>query len=279
MPITFLITHPASKFETDQLVGNVTEALRARGIEQITKIQDNAYQREQVRFLDLVGSELLLPLITLRWRFQLNKKARYLFVHSLVALLQVLHGLFNLIASGLSMKKMLQLRNKNLRILNISAAHLSAWRQGVKSHQDYICVLEDDGIFHDVLGLSRVVDWIYREVNPSEYALVDVSNSYSFEELGVSQAGVNTVFNLVEHGQRVVQTQNPITNTCAAVIYSRGLLTLLEKFLTKSLDDKFMRSVPIDWQINRFFMNAPKKFRFKTLHVVPGLIRQGSFDT
>lgn len=278
MLITFLITHDRSQFNVEPLLHNFAKSQVFADPEAVIKISENTFALHQVKFFDILCSELFIPFVCLRWFVRQNSNIGYRIRQTGMATRQGLRGLLSVIQALVSKNRCLSLKLKNLRLLNISAAHMHALTQGVYSSKDFVCILEDDGILSDVAGLTKVLNWIESNLDPSQLTLVDLSDSYTFSELGVESRNLTEILDLPEHLQKVVQTSRPITNTCAAIIYSRAATIAVKEFVSHAMENRLTRSVPIDWQLNRFIMANSTNYALQTFHVAPGLIKQGSFN-
>lgn len=273
---TYLITHAGSKFDVEPLLQNFSKSQAFSKNDAVIRISEDKFALHQVNFLDIVCSEVMMPFVTLRWFLRQNSNFMYRLAHCRFALKQVLRGALSVIQALVSKNKCRRLKLKNLRLLNISTAHMRALTQGSTSDTDFLCILEDDGMLSDVAGLTKVINWIESCLDPSQPTLVDLSDSFTFSELGLEPHDLTEILDLPEHLQKVFQTSRPTTNTCAAVVYSRAATSAFKEFLGHAMVNKLTRSVPIDWQLNRFIMAESRSYGLKTFHVTPGLIKQGS---
>lgn len=155
------------------------------------------------------------------------------------------------------------------RLLNIDLSHRRILEEGIKSGASLIVVLEDDAsplTSQKVQALADVIRLAHRQ----GVDFINLSESISVHDLGVTRIldRGNTISN--EQGNRVIALDTPVTNTVCANIYGSDFAAILASYLS---EDRLTPVIPIDWRLNQVMLDHPNT---QCWWVRPGLFLQRS---
>ena len=164
-----------------------------------------------------------------------------------------------------------------LRQSNISAGHAQLMQNAIWRGDKYLLILEDDFHLSNLTSLKSQLNFVLEVLeNNSNLKLINLSESFTNEELG-HYGFVQNNFTSPNHPELIVSSlPHPVTNTVCATIYRTEFLLLLAREL-RMMDD--ISLIPIDHKINIALMKLIKR---ESLNVdcygtlVPGLFIQGS---
>ena len=155
------------------------------------------------------------------------------------------------------------------RLINIDLSHRRILDEGLKSRAAVIVVLEDDASELNVQQVHVFAD-VIRMARDQGVDFVNLSESISIGDLGVTRIlkrGKN-ISSL--HGNQVIATDTPVTNTVCANIYGSNFATLFASYLS---ENRLSPVIPIDWRLNQVMLDYPDT---RCWWVRPGLFLQRS---
>lgn len=163
-----------------------------------------------------------------------------------------------------------------IRLLNIDLSHLRVYKSVLQSDASSALVIEDDARLTGHETAFAVLTSVLARLDPHTPGLVNLSESISHTELGVSEIlGQPEAIDGIE-GIGVSTCSRPVTNTVCANLFSRRFLELL----VASMEKHGLRPViPIDWRLNRMIMDEWESGRLDSTSctwIIPGVFVQGS---
>lgn len=228
--------------------------------------------------LRIFSSEIALLQLKLAWLLYLERRT--------TLRLQLL----NLFHFGFRLVKLLKKENREKkireirRLMNITSSYCRLIEQGIKNDADFILLIEDDAFLNENCEWNAVFSLcqeLATGVNNLNY--VDLSESYSFEQLGVEKLVLSEQVSQ-RFGHRVVTMRKPVTNTACAAMLEISFASDLMNFLQETRNSSFLSGIPHDWLINKYLIKHLDELSSSTwVHIKPGVFRQGSlkstFDT
>ncbi len=137
------------------------------------------------------------------------------------------------------------------RLINIELSHVDLMRTGLASGAGWILILEDDAASLDASDCAAGLCGLMASA-PSSVAFINVSESFSHEELGID--GLLQPAPAQWAGPRsreVLTAARPVTNTVCAILYRADFVgALLDAFDRMPMTPV----VPIDWKLNEAIM-------------------------
>jgi hypothetical protein len=274
-----LITYPATTYDWSDLKKKIDTEMQNRQCRPVVLHHENTHGISDVGLFDVLAFHIYGPLIGFRWKRFLAKKAEKM--HSRVlSFLRDFIGLLSgigRVARVINPAEMMVARVACLRSINISASHIAAWREALAVDCEWALGFEDDGLLESAEDLRLTFDFLEREGSADRKTLVNLSQSFRFSALGVQ--GIipsSTVETLSEESQEAIFTSTPFTNTLCAVAISRSLLEVLVPFAERAVLSRRFRTIAIDFQLNRLFVEHSQQLDIRSVHLNPGVVRQGS---
>jgi hypothetical protein len=210
-------------------------------------------------FLYLTGSNYVSCRVALGRR-KLNSKPFVAVKFILIALIQLLH-----LASKRKRDALRHQISKSRAVLNGQVLML---KEFLGSQSETALLLEDD--FYSQSDLHEIVNHILEQIPDENSFGVEVSDSFSFQELGIEPDHLERTVNIGLTSLFLVYPGS--SNTTCAAIYSRPgaslILHELERFRSRAL----FKSVPVDLLIS--FIYLRKKHELTSYHLVPGPVKQ-----
>ena len=155
------------------------------------------------------------------------------------------------------------------RLINIDLSHRRILEEGLKSGAPMVVVLEDDASelnSHQAQVLADVI----RLARDQGVDFVNLSESISIDDLGVTRILKRGKIIASVHENQVIAMDTPVTNTVCANIYGSNFATLFASYLS---EDRLTPVIPIDWRLNQVIMEHPETRCWWTR---PGLFLQRS---
>jgi hypothetical protein len=274
-----LITHEKTHYDWHKLTSMIDADLLARECEQTRVHNHNELRHDDIAALDVFAFMFFGSLYGFRWRRFLAANSGTL-RNRLSSLLTHWADLFKSIGEMrllLAREYFLQSKKACLRSINISYSHLGAWKAALSTGSAYALVFEDDGTVESAEEFSLALDFVSQASMTSEPSFFNLSQSFRFSTLGVREiVGSSEASMIPGTTQEVIVSRVPFTNTLCAVAYSRSLLQALVPFLESALQNRKLRSIAIDFQVNRFIVEEATRLGLKNIHFNPGVVRQGS---
>ena len=275
---TSLITYEGTRHNWKNLVGPVERVLAKKGSPKVNVLSGDEHVLSEITSLEAFLYQSYIGLLTAHWKRHISRSS-----DTNQAASQEFFGFIaDCLASvwsnvGLALRSPHKLRKRALRVINISELHFQAVLNGLNSDAKWVMTLEDDGVLPARASLGIALDFILETCSPEDSAFFDISDSFSFEQLGVEQiVAASDHLPLGATQQNVVKASVPFTNTVCATVISRAFALKWAAYLEKNLSLKVFRLIPIDWHLNRFILKASKGEPSAYFHFDPGIIRQGS---
>lgn len=278
------VTHKNSPRDVPKLERLLQESLTVGKFHsEVRQVNFDQFSREDVTGLDLLSTGVTYPLARVKWAWFLKSGRRFGQLHLLKEIirssLSLIFGLFSQILSPISSRFAASRIGGTLRLMNIAASHCDAIRGGLSRGADYILVIEDDAIPTSTSDLIEFFQYLrVKDPMPGQFHMIDLSNSFSFKELGVEKL-ILPGRRFGNSAQRLVSSSLPFTNTCCAIAYDRNFATAWLKFLEQKLKSTSHRGVPIDWLLNLFIIETWPQRSLVVQHIDPGIFVQGSLNT
>ena len=163
-----------------------------------------------------------------------------------------------------------------IRLLNIDLSHLRVYRAALESHAGAILVIEDDARIRDHSNAFTVLKALLDRLRVNNPEFVNLSESLSLQELGVSgivgqPESCEGVFDA-----QVCRCLRPVTNTVCAVLFSRSCVEQLVADIDRR---ELWPVIPIDWRLNRMILDGWKSGDLNSTSctwISPGIFVQGS---
>ena len=274
-----LITYPATTYDWTDLKRKIDTEMESRQCQSVVLHDQNTYQINDVGFLDVVAFHVYSSLNGFQWRRFLARQSKRKHIR-LVSFFQDLDELlrgFVGVTQIINPNEMILSRKACLRSMNISASHLAAWREALSADCKWAIVFEDDGSLESTDDLTATLDFLEGDGNANRKLLVNLSQSFRFSALGVQEIiESSTVQAHVGRSQEVILTTTPFTNTLCAVAISRSLLDELVPFVAEAVRSRRFRGIAIDFLFNRFLLERSEELDISSIHLNPGVVRQGS---
>ena len=155
------------------------------------------------------------------------------------------------------------------RLINIDLSHRRILDEGLKSGASVIVVLEDDA--SQLNGQQvQVLAEVIRLARSKDVDFINLSESISDHDLGISRILDRGKSISTEGGIQVVALDTPVTNTVCANIYGSNFAKLFVSYLS---EDRLTPVIPIDWRLNQVMLDHPET---RCWWVRPGLFLQRS---
>lgn len=275
---TSLITFDGTRHNWKDLVSPVETVLARKASPKVNVLSGDRHVLSEITALEVFLYQSYIGLLGVHWKrhitqFSKNNQAAAQRFLSFIA--ECISAVWTGAISAF--RRPQTLRKRALRVLNISELHFQAVLNGLRSEAKWVMTLEDDGLLSARSPLSSALDFILESGPPEVSTFFDISDSFSFEQLGVEQiVATSDHVRLGSTGQNVVKARVPFTNTLCATVMSRAFALKWAAYLEKNLSSKVLRLIPIDWHLNRFILRASKGEPSAYFHFDPGIIRQGS---
>lgn len=275
---TFLgvLTHLDSRYSLSHIEMFSANLAKAGALAQVRICRENLSLPEEKRVTRLSAAKTAFfdAALRMRWYFSLpNRTARnqgiyFIFVDLSRRILDLMSR------GGLDRAQKSMTRQRN-----ISLGHAQLWTQALESMSDWTLFLEDDASPIDIstthIQLQKVVEYLASATETTPNSYCDLSLSYSSAQLGVEIAGHPAL----RIGDQVLhKVSMPFSNTLCAVLMSRPMLQSLSDAVKGYLQSSTARYIPIDWLVNKFFLESPGKLESTSFfNLEPGLFIQESF--
>ena len=120
----------------------------------------------------------------------------------------------------------------------------------------------------------------FTESIKAEAYFIDVSNSFSFEELGVQHLLTQSSLHQTQKqffGNEMRGTIRPFTNCMCAVLYNRNMAEILLSGIKRFSSIPGKRIIPVDWSFNLVLLEISRSNNaIECFHLDPGLFPQKS---
>lgn len=275
---TSLITFEGSRYDWRDLVATLDTTLEERTDFPVAVVSGDHHEISEIGPLEVLIYEAAIALLIVRWERHLRRGST---VRATPIRRACTVGRFSPapLVRGLlrAWPERKTLRKRATRILNISELHRRAVAQGLASNARWVMTLEDDGYLSAKSPIKLALDLIAQSFPASGSTFIDISDSFSFSELGVENIVASSDrCRLGQTSQQVVRARVPFTNTMCATIMSRQLALKWLAYLEDTLASPVLRLIPIDWHLNRFILRQANPDDTSYFHFDPGLIRQRS---
>jgi len=159
-----------------------------------------------------------------------------------------LHSLCSFIFALLNHKFYTSFRMKLVRQSNISSGHINIMKQSLKSSKKFVLILEDDFLIEDIESINEMLKFIKStNIANSKLQVINLSKSFSYQELGFRNFVKDTVVNTNFPSQSIDILKYPVTNTVCATLYN---VDFLNKLIGELERIKMLSIIPIDHKIN-----------------------------
>ena len=130
-------------------------------------------------------------------------------------------------------------------------------KQSLESDKSFVLILEDDFLINDIEAIITMLKFATSvEVSKSKLQLINLSKSFSYQELGFQNFVESSIKNTNYPNFTIDILKYPVTNTVCATLYKSDFLTKL----TSELDSlKQISIIPIDHKINIALNKLVKK--------------------
>jgi hypothetical protein len=155
------------------------------------------------------------------------------------------------------------------RLINIDLSHRRILEDGLKSGAPVIVVLEDDASQLNSQQAQVLIE-VIRLAHNQGVDFINLSESISVDDLGISRILARGKNIATEPGNQVVAVDTPVTNTVCANIYGSDFAALFASYLS---EDRLNPVIPIDWRLNQVMLDHPDT---RCWWVRPGLFLQRS---
>jgi len=261
LPAAYILSYRGSKFDAESLSKRL--ALNARPFIVWNRISSNNHK---MSLTDLA----FYPLGILRVEYSrvkrmkgLGKRLLRFSLSSASALVSILSLLFPSHRG--------RFRYECARANAVKFGHLQAWDLFLEGGEGWALFLEDDA------QVNGSIDNDFGEIEEvfftSKFAMIEFSESYSLNELGV-QSHEFLETRLMPSGSELFQLAHAYSNTTCATAYSRDLVSSLRLWILEASESRILKNVPIDWLIDFFYCQNLDEV--ECFHYVPGLFSQGS---
>lgn len=243
-------------------------------------VEDDFFTFKDIKLIDLLLVRIFECVLRRNWGYYLaGKKPPKLNKNNLRILQNCILYYSKLIKLDFRSKE----RQRYTRILNISAGHMRLLQDFLESGKNVGLIFEDDAGFETSEELIAVIFNLvnFVESKNMKACFIDISDSFSFEELGVQHLVIQS--NLPEaqkrfFGNEMCQMTRPCTNCCCAVMYNRNMANLFFTGLKRMSIIPGKRIIAIDWSLNSILLEiARSQNNIDCFHLYPGLFPQLSF--
>ena len=280
-----LLTHKNSKFPKapfDDLFDQASDIGKQLSFDVSSFISDeNTYSVEDVTLVDLLLAKVYEPLLRRSWLCYLtNTKIRRFNRNNLRIAIGCFRYYLHLFNSEFRNSE----RIRYSRILNINAGYMCLLDNFLISDNEFGLIFEDDASFIPSSELVNEIFKLIAHADSLEYKtfFIDVSDSFSFKELGVEHLIENEIGSEARqnfYGSTIRKTSKPFSNTTCAVVYNREMALYLLQGITKLSLSKGKRITPMDWSLNLLLLNvAEVKTSVQSFHLDPGIFPQSSLQ-
>ncbi len=211
-------------------------------------------------FLYLIGSNYVSCRVG-AGRRRLTSKPFVAVKFILIALLQ----LFHLLSSKRKRDALRHQISKSRAVFNGQVLMLEEF---LSSESETALLLEDD--FYPQSDLHGMVNNVLEQIPGEKPFGVEISDSFSFQELGIEPAHLGRTVNLGLANLFLVYPGS--SNTTCAAIYSRSGAEIILQELKRLRNCAVLKSVPVDLLIS--FIYLRKKDELTSYHLVPGPVKQ-----
>jgi hypothetical protein len=277
---TSLITFEGTRYDWKKLVGPVDLFLEKEGSPKVAVVSGDSYAQSELSALEVLAYQLYIPFLTASWNRHLRPEVVSKNRVPQDLLRDFVDYLSHLRARVMfSMRHQKKLRSQVLRYINISSSHLRASSSGLQSKAAWVITLEDDGHLTDEAALGSALASISASFSPEDVLFFDISDSFSFAQLGVEHiVAASDRRWLGLSGHEVVRASIPFTNTMCATVMSREFVVRWSSYLEECLSKKVIRLIPVDWLLNRFILKEKRLQQAAFYHFVPGVVKQLSME-
>ena len=275
---TSLITFEGTRYDWQKLVLPVNAVLEKKQSPNALIVSGDQHSLSEISGLEVVAHQFYMPFLIAKWVRHMGgaDKNKAVGLRGLKYWWKFCHRAARAVLGSRQQK---MLKRQALRALNISASHLQGFSAGVQSNARFVVTLEDDGLLALETTLETALDFILESCSPGAEAFFDISESFSFEQLGADHIVAESErFRLGQTDQTVVKVRIPFPNTLCATVMSRELVKSWCAYLKKSLASKVVRLTPIDWLLNRFILSQDFPPQSAFFHFDPGVVRQLSLN-
>ena len=267
------LTHPFSTYDISW-ISDLEVELKDHGVN-CTEIISSEYrvpQNWKPSTMEMVIQELYEYKLTTRYLRTPPRGGLGLKLHFKM----VVHHITEIGAIVLSSKFRRMRQQQGRRNLDISLAYLHFLPFLSEKEHKWILHLEDDAqlLLSANDAAQTIAELLSKLDASSEFVwLADLSKSYSFTELGLS----NDFFELIEVGPlQFARITGRASNTfCALLIPTSTWITYLDH-LSQSMKTKGLRLIPCDWIFNDFAQKLPVSVLEVTLISEQGIFLQQS---
>jgi hypothetical protein len=149
----------------------------------------------------------------------------------------------------------------------VTQKHINLWEEALRSHADWVVVLEDDVVWDSSGPTSTIsqIIWHLREWTETA-AYIDFVGGFPLSRLNVQRLVIN------RHDE-VSLFRKPVSNCAAGYAISQPLL---QSFLAHVSRKRRLKRIGIDFLLNWLFMNSIKS-QTRCAHINPSAILHGSF--
>ena len=254
-----LVTHEGSRFRSQGMatLESVSAAAKAAGIDVRVLVSDrNDADPDQhsVTRGTVVSSARHQAALEARWRAHVAGRGISAVPSPLTLGIQARRS-FDSVASA-------------FRLLNIDYSHLRLWRHALATGASTALIIEDDAQLVEK-HVGEFLSVLLPHVK-NQSVLVNFSRSIAEGDLGITEILREATTKFQFREVRVTQTDQAITNTVCANLYSRDFLAGLVAFIDRR---GLVPVVPIDWRVNEFLLHHPE---MKTWWADPAPFVQGS---
>lgn len=259
--VAYILSYRDSKFDTAALVKDLQ--LRVRPFLVWNQLSSNDHSMSIIELVNYPFGILRVECSRVKRIKSLRKKLLRLALSSASALKSILALVFP--------SHRARFRYECARANAVKFGHLQAWELFLEGGEGWAVFLEDDA------QVSVLMDSDFEEIEKvfltSKIAMVELSESYSFSELGVEPGEVLEV-RPIRSGAELFHLSNAYSNTTCATAYSRELVSSLRDWVVEASESRILKNVPIDWLIDFFY--CENLGEIESFHFVPGLFSQGS---
>ncbi len=278
-----LLTHKDSEYSRTPFVELFGKAMELGGANQFeikTSItEENPFSTLDVKFSDLLLARVYLPILYRRWAdYLVGKKTSRAIKNNLRILANLIMYCAHLTRSKFRAKEQRRLS----RDLNITSGHIKLLEDFLNSGTPVGLIFEDDASFDPSKELIFTLFDLVRftQTTPAPNFFIDVSDSYSFQELGVQHLVILPKLDVGQDkflGSSIRSTEKPFTNTCCAILYNRSMAQLMLARVKSYSRTTGKRVIPIDWMLNSILLELESTdTKVSSFHLDPGIFPQNS---
>jgi len=243
-----VVTHPRSRFHANgtHTATALVESLKELGVNADLLISDRNDYDPAVMGIDrsvLARSAIHQADLEHRWR-------RYLAAGGAAAARSGVADRFA--RAGMALKRLASRDSAAaIRLLNIDLSHLRLMEAAVGSGATWSLILEDDAGTSDARNTAETVNGLIAAMDTTDVRFVNLSESLSFEELGVAGLLAPAV-DIPSVGPQLLRAIRPVTNTVCATLYRTSYLAVLRASIVHR---GLVPIAPIDWRVNEVVMD------------------------